>query len=195
MRTTVTSTALLAGLARADGTVWTDFVERYRPVLAGYAQRLGLDVHEAEDLAQDVFTTFAQGYRQGRYDRERGRLRSWLFGIASNMVRDRRKRRERRQAVEAAEQPTGALEQVPDERTAALWDEAWRAARMQNCLDAVRSEVEPHTFAAFAQFVLEQRPAAQVAAQFAISENAVFCAKQRVLRRLRALLAEVGDDW
>lgn len=89
---TVTSTALLAGLADpANRTVWEQFVERYRPLLVRYACRVGLSPEDAEDVAQASLLAFSTDFREGVYDRSLGRLRSWLFGIVQNRVRSFRR--------------------------------------------------------------------------------------------------------
>ena len=79
---TMTSTSLLEGLGERDNrTIWHQFVERYRPMIAGYAQRMGLGSEDAEDAAQATLIAFCEAYQAGRYQREQGRLRSWLFGV------------------------------------------------------------------------------------------------------------------
>ena len=193
---TATSTALLQGLKQADATVWVDFTARYRPIVVAYARRLGLRPGDAEDVAQETLGAFAQAYREGRYERDRGRLRAWLFGIASNTLRDHCRRGQRRARVAGAPPPTGFLENLPDERTQVdAWDEEWREAVLRQALARVKGEVQAGTFEAFRLFAVEQQPAAQVAARLSITENAVFCAKQRVLRRLRELLADLEDSF
>jgi hypothetical protein len=88
----VTSDTLLLGLADpGNRTVWQQFVERYRPPILRFARRRGLTGDDAEDAAQQSLVAFAQAYQEGRYDREKGRLRSWLFGIARNQIRKTRR--------------------------------------------------------------------------------------------------------
>ena len=83
---TRTTTALLEALLDpADDEVWQDFDRRYRPILIAFAQRLGLP---DEDAAQDTLTRFVRSYREGKYDRDRGRLRSWIIGIARHCIYD-----------------------------------------------------------------------------------------------------------
>lgn len=60
-------------------------VERHRRILFGYlARRVGRD--HAEDVTSETFTrAFAQ---RARYDLDRADARPWLFGIATNLVRN-----------------------------------------------------------------------------------------------------------
>jgi len=185
---TVTSTTLLEGLMDpANATIWRQWIDRYRPVVVRFARRAGVG-QDAEDVAQAALTDFARAYREGRYERERGRLRSWLLGIARHHVL--RWRRERAGDPELV--PLAAERAAPDPLEA-LWDEEWRAAVVQQCLLAVRGEFEASTLLAFERFVLGDHPAAEVARELGLSENAVFGAKRRVLRRLRELEPLMND--
>ena len=78
---TVTSTRLLAALRNPkNDSVWKQFHDRYRPPLLSYARSsFGLNNHDAEEVTQAILTTFYQAYRRGAYDRDKGRLRKWLF--------------------------------------------------------------------------------------------------------------------
>lgn len=60
-------------------------VERHQRVLFGYlARRVGRDI--AEDVTSETFTrAFAQ---RSRFDLERDDARPWLFGIATNLLRN-----------------------------------------------------------------------------------------------------------
>jgi RNA polymerase sigma-70 factor (ECF subfamily) len=55
-------------------------------------------------------------------------------------------------------------------------------------LEIMQADFEPATWRACWEFVVEGRPAAEVARELGLSVNAVYLAKGRVLRRLRAEL-------
>jgi RNA polymerase sigma-70 factor (ECF subfamily) len=59
------------------------FREHFAPVYRFIARRVGSAL--AEDLAAEVFATAYR--RRGSYQPSRGSLRSWLYGIAANIVR------------------------------------------------------------------------------------------------------------
>lgn len=193
MRQTVTSWTLLEGLKGADRqTVWAEYVSRYRPLLVRHFQRLGMQPQDAEDVAQEALLVFARAYREGKYDPSQGRLRSWLFGIAHRTLRGWNRQRAR--AVPAT-QLTQIDELQDEDRQSKLWEQDWRDAVLEKCIEEVRGEVEPNTFAAFARFAREGRPAREVAAELGISENAVFGAKRRILRRIRELLPSIEEAF
>lgn len=194
---TVTSTSLLEGLKTAENTAaWERYVSRYRPVLVRFARSVGLRDADAEDVAQATLLEFSTAYQGGRYQREKGRLRSWLFGIARNQVRAWVRRRPN-EVVEGAISTTGLLDAVPDahDPLQERWDQEWRAAILRQCLEEVRREVEERTFDAFQRFALKGESAREVARDLDLTENAVFQAKRRVLRRARELVPLMEDVW
>ncbi len=196
---TVTSTTLLNGLRDpANRTVWDGYVGRYRPLVVRTAKRFGLSSEDAEDVAQIALTEFAEAFRRGSYDRARGRLRSWLFGIVRNQVRNWVRRRATpsgdRGAAGAPDVISSREPEAPDELDR-IWDEEWRDSILAHCLSEVRQEVEPATFEAFRRFAIDGRPAEEVARDLGMSPNAVFGAKRRILRRLRELRPFMEEIW
>ncbi|MDM7998830.1 MAG: sigma-70 family RNA polymerase sigma factor [Dehalococcoidia bacterium] len=193
---TTTSTSLLAGLHdRGNERAWGEFDARYHPLLISFGRRLGLAEHDAYDAAQETLLAFAEAYRQGRYDREKGRLRTWLYGIATNKIRDLQRRRAREIVGDAADR-TGLMEQIPDEHTMSeAWEAEWQAAVLAACTEEVRHQVEASTMQAFELFVLKGRPGEEVAQHLGISRDAVFKAKRRVLTRMREVYDRLQADW
>jgi RNA polymerase sigma-70 factor (ECF subfamily) len=195
----VTSTTLLEGLRDgANQTAWRRWVERYRPLLVAWARRNGVPSAECEDLAQTILLEFARAYREGKYERDRGRLRGWLFGIARNQLRSSRRHAGRadRGGRKVADATEGAelLAEVADEADPEeVWTEEWRRAVLRQCLDQIRREVRPATMRAFELFALDGLPAQEVARLLATTPNAIFVAKRRILRRIGELLPLMDD--
>jgi len=187
----LTTTLLLDRLRENDETVWTDFVERFREPIATFARGLGLSADEAEDVAQETLADFLRALRDGQYDREKGRLQSWLFGIAHRRVLNAVRRRPREQQGPGTAGRTTFFSALPDSGAALVtWDTTWKRAMVDHCLGQLQSEMEPTTIRAFEMFAIRNRPAADVAGDLGITRNAVFLAKRRVLKRLRELTDE-----
>lgn len=189
----VTCTTLLEGLKdRENQTVWRNYVERYRPLIVRYAAKLGVAGEDAEDVAQSTLLEFSTAYRAGLYDRDRGRLSSWLFGIARNQIRTAIRQRPAATALTPDDAHVPAVE---DRDLEALWEREWRDAILWECLKVIRREVKPDTVRAFELFALEERPAQEVARELDLSENAVFLAKRRVVQRIGELMPLIQDIW
>ena len=78
----------LARLRQREPDALTEAVQEHARPLLRAAKALGFPAQEAEDMVQDVFTTFIE-----RIDRFEGRsqLRTWLFGILHNKALERRR--------------------------------------------------------------------------------------------------------
>lgn len=199
--TTVTNTALLEGLKNpGNQVVWQDFVERYRPMIVRYARRFGLDDTDAEDAAQQALIAFCTAYRDGKYDREKGRLRVWLFGIARNQLLNLRRHEaghaaHERQVVNAPNETTFFARIGDDDQMEKVWDEEWRDSVLRQCLEEVRREFDAKTIQAFELFAWKGLPAQEVADQIGVTSNAVFISKHRVMKRIRELLPQMEEAW
>ncbi len=192
-----TSTFLLQAIREpANSAGWEEFDRRYRPVLLVTARRLGLSRHDAEDAAQETLASFAKGYREERYDRDKGRLRDWLLGIARHKIQDIYRRRAGCEVLEADRAgTTGFLDKISDERIETAYEAEWQRALLCECLREVRPQVEPKTFEAFELFALKQRSAAEVAAHLGVSRDSVYQSKCRVLGHLCRLRKELEVEW
>lgn len=194
----VTSTSLLEGLLDPkNDRVWTEFFDRYGPIVRGFARKLGLREHETDDAVQETMVTFVTKYRQREYDRQKGRLRSWLCGLAHHKIRhihERRMRREHQAAGEGDDRPP--LESIPDQdRTTELWDAEWRSAVIRRCLDQIQDETDPMQLRAFELYALQGWTADEVAEELSISRNMVYLSKSRVLARISRLRETIDRAW
>jgi RNA polymerase sigma-70 factor, ECF subfamily len=192
---TNTGTALLEGLHdQGNHQAWGYVVERYRPLLVGFGCRMGLNPTDAEDAAQTILMEFARGYGNGGYDRSKGRLRQWLFGIARKQIANCKRRRSPEHTPQRDTRTTAFFDRLPDEgQFASAWEAQWETFVMERALELVRAEVTTQTMDAFHLFAILGRPACDVAGELGISENAVFGAKRRVLARIREIIVELNQ--
>lgn len=186
-----TSLTLLDRLRQPDQPdAWDRFVRLYAPLLLRWAELQGVRGTDAEDLAQAVLLKLLRllpSYRPAAG----GSFRGWLFTICRNECRDFQTRRNTRPLPAAA-----GLETVPAAAPTATddLDEAeYRRRLVRRALELVRGDFTAPTWAAFEAFVLDGRPAAEVAAELGTSANAVYLARNRVLTRVRAELAGLFD--
>jgi RNA polymerase sigma-70 factor (ECF subfamily) len=168
---------------------WERFVQLYTPLLCHWAHKLGLEGQDAADLIQDVFTLLVQKLAEFRYDPGK-RFRGWLWTLTRNCCRERL----RRQQVPV--QP-GAPELLSQAATPGVAEEVaeeeYRQYLTRRAMQLMQAEFEQPTWTAFWESVVNERPAAAVAEELGLSENAVYLAKGRVLRRLREELAGLLD--
>ena len=187
---TRTTTALLEGLADpADQETWNAFDQRYRPILNGFACRLGLSSEDAADAAQETLARFVKSYRGGKFDPDRGRLRSWIIGILRHCVADIHQRR-----AAGPKRGMSAIVELPDDsQLTELWDEQCKHEILRQGIDELRRDTKTQagTIRAFEMLAFDGRRPADVATELSISLNDVYLAKHRCLKRLREILERI----
>ena len=193
-QTWITTTLILEGLADSGNSqAWNQFVGYFRPVLVGFARNAGLSPAAAEDFTQQALLEFFRSFQTGNYDRSKGRLSHWLFGIARKVLSQTFRKR-------APEKPATDLQRSSETQpldsfaatggTEDLWQQQWEKMVLQVCMDRARQEFDEKTFAAFEMYSLQELDPDEVARRLSISRNAVYIAKSRILSRVRELIQE-----
>lgn len=174
-----TPISLLERLRHApDDAAWRRLVHLYTPLLFAWARRAGESEHDAADLVQDVFAILVRWLPQ--FQLEPGaHFRGWLRTVTLNKLRERKRREALVRHVPLAAEPA-----LPDD-VEAFWEDDYRRALTKRALQIMQVDFEPTTWKACWEHVAEGRPAAEVGRELGISENAVYIARCRVLRRLR----------
>ena len=190
-----TTTALLEGLFDPrNNAVWEEFHTRYSPIIVGVARRLGLSEQDAADVTQETLIKFLQEYRAGKYDRDRGRLRSWIIGIARFRVADLYRSKARRREWRGE----SAIEIVPDDdHMGKIWDEECRREILRQGMRELRenTKLDERTIAFFERLSFDQASPAQVAEENDVSIESVYKARQRCLTQLRTILSRLNETY
>jgi RNA polymerase sigma-70 factor (ECF subfamily) len=176
---------LLERIRQGDNDGAAELFERYAPALLRFTARMLADRVSAEEVTQEVFLKVIS--RAHQYDGRAG-VASWLFAIAANACRDRR-RRDRRAVVVP-------LEAVAEPRARGESVESMIASRQRR--HAVRE--------ALAELSEEQRealilaryhgmPYAEIARTLGISVGAVKTRIFRAVETLKAHFSEGEHSW
>ena len=193
----VTTSTILGRLRKLDDrTMWAKFDGRFRRPLVALGMKLGLSPTDAEESAQEAMVAFMQEYQSGKYDRERGRLSSWLFGIAHTTALNRRRKLAREAARQGPIDDTRApVEDLADPDLARpFWEAQWEASVLATCLEQLRAEITDKTYEAFRMVVREGIEPEKAAAALGMSRDAVYVAKHRVLKRMAELMKDVEES-
>ena len=176
---------------RTDGRrdeAWAVFHTRYRAVILGWCLRRGLPPDAAEDLTQDVLLKLFRHLPRYRHDPARGQFRGWLKTVVNNALTDFWRRQQGR--PERGVGGTAFLERLGDlaspeaaaELSGAIEDRSRTTAA--EVLERVRARLKETTWQAFYQTVVDERPAAEVAAELKLSVASVYKASYRVKQML-----------
>jgi RNA polymerase sigma-70 factor, ECF subfamily len=177
-------------VARPEDNEWERLQGIYLPLIQRWLRRVPGLASEADDLAQEVFVVVIR--ELGRFERRReGSFRAWLRTITANKAKRYCSRRDRLPAI-VMDSAEGFLEQLVDSKSALAreWDREHDEHVVQKLLATVKGDFGATTWAAFCRLALDGFPAARVAEELGMPENAVLLAKSRVMRRLRQ---EAGD--
>jgi RNA polymerase sigma-70 factor (ECF subfamily) len=164
-----------------DEAAWDRFVDLYTPLLFLWARRCGENDHDAADLVQEVFVTLVQTLPTFRYDPAAGKFRGWLRTLMLNKLRDRKRRESRLEKALANRSPGPEMADPAEE----FGEAEYRRQLARRALQLMQADFEPATWKACWETIVQERPTDEVARELGVSENAVYLARCRVLRRLR----------
>ncbi len=187
-----TTTILLDQLQDSQSDAWQRFADRFREPMLRFAGRFGLSDAQAEDAVQDTMVQFLEGYQQGRYDRTKGRLGSWLFALMYQSIRSHRRdgARSPKQSPVHSNRTTFFSALPSDDEARSQWELEWDRHAINRCLSQLRGEINPTHYRIFELMTLRQVPVAEVSEQVGLTCDAVYQARYRVLKRLEELRSE-----
>jgi RNA polymerase sigma-70 factor (ECF subfamily) len=187
-----TSATLLEQVKQGDAAGWQRLMGLYRPLVLWWCRHKVARREDAEDVAQEVFTTVLS--KVGEFARQRrGSFRAWLKQITHFKLLEHRKEECHQPAAAGGSEAREALDQCPDQplEPSAEEDPSERRILLRSALELVRADFTPSTWEAAMRTAVEGQAAADVAAELGLSTSAVYIAKSRVLGRLRKELANL----
>jgi RNA polymerase sigma-70 factor (ECF subfamily) len=188
--------SLLTAAQAGSDQAWSRLVDLYRPLLYRWLRRHDVPHDDAEELTQEVLAVVVQEIGRFEHNGRLGGFRRWLREITLHRALGfLRGRRLRVPAVGGSTFLAQTQQQIDsDDILAQQWDREFDQQVLAHLMQAIESELEPVTRAAFRLVALEDVPAEQAAERLGISVGAVYSAKSRVLRRLRQAAAGLVDD-
>jgi RNA polymerase sigma factor (sigma-70 family) len=168
---------------------WEEFRQRYSPVIASFAKRLGARTQDVDDVVQDVMMGFFAKSPSFVYDPAKGRFRGYLKVCTYRALAARLGKEARFQGT--------PLENIDPEAMSVeqAWNDVWEQQQLRRGLDEVREQMgTTKTFRAFELYVVLDQPAEEVAAQLDMHINSVYRAKEQITRLLQEKLAVMKDD-
>ncbi|GJQ30808.1 MAG: DNA-directed RNA polymerase sigma-70 factor [Phycisphaerae bacterium] len=186
---TATHSTLLARLADVgDFAAWVEFKGRYSELIRGFCVRRGLQAADIEDVEQEVLLSLSKAMGNFNYDPGKGLFRSYLKTVVNNAIA--RKWRQN--------PPAGGLSQaegVGIDSDDDPWEQEWRQYHYRRAMRVIETEYAEADRRAFAMYAVEGRGAGEVAKELAMSVDAVYQAKSRILKRLSAIIeAQIADE-
>ncbi len=176
-----------------DQASWQRLVDTYTPFIRRILLARGIPVQDVDDLVQEVLSVVVKEITQFSHNGRSGAFRLWIRNILTNRLRRYREINARNAVGVVA---TETLENIEDPCSdlCRMWDEEHDHWITRRTLELIRSEFSVSTWEAFSQQIVFGQSAAQTAELLGISINAALISKSRVLRRLRAEVAELTEE-
>lgn len=165
---------------KTDSLAWSRFVQIYTPLVNQWVQTLGIRDADRDDVVQQVFISLLGNISGFRYDSSKS-FRGWLRRVTINKCRDMQRRKKRKVEPEFIDR----IEAAENGEQEWLTENEYRSYVMMSAMKVMKTCFSESTWRACWLHVAEQKTAKQVAEELGISENAVYLARGRVLKRLR----------
>lgn len=197
-----TSETLLQRLADAENEeAWDEFYRFYAPMVVSFCMKRGCSREAAYDVLQESMVRLFRIMPDFRYDRRRGRFRSFLFTVVRGRRLDLVKREAR---VKRTDNDTVVREKlcvIEEERADdpnAIWEAEWRRNLIRRARERVKLRVGESTFRSFLLSTIERRPVDEVAAELGLDRNTIYQHRFRVRQligdEVESLRRELEDE-
>src|SRR5437773_10497577 len=204
-----TRQSLLARLKDvSDQESWSVFFDTYWRLIHATALKAGLTETEAQEVVQEVMIAAAKKMPEFTYDPGKDSLKGWLLAVTRWKVADQFRKREKvgqpSRLARSGETPdlpsddtarTATVERVPDPRGAeidAIWDGEWRSNLLRAALDRLKARVNPAHYEIYHLHVVQALSPRETARTLGVSTSAVYLAKHRVGRLVKAELRRLS---
>ncbi len=175
--------------SRDDAHAWAWFVRLYAPLVHRWVGSLGIQEPDRSDVAQDVFVALLD--KMPSFQHKPGKsFRSWLRAVTLNKCRDLFRRKNRTIEPVLLERIETAEGGDPNP----MEESEYRSYLSRKALQMMRECFSETTWRACWAHVVEGRSAREIASELNVTENAVYLARARVLKRLRVEMDGLWDD-
>jgi RNA polymerase sigma factor (sigma-70 family) len=183
-----------------DGAAWRVFEQRYSHVLKLFFRKSFCAESVSKDLTQETIQRVVQGLKDGRFTRERGRLRDWINGIARNVLRGHLRSVGARPRGDSLRTGFWANQEDPmaeselrqaEER----FDAIWVRARLSQLLRMAARNFSPRDLRCYFLVEVRRLPIKLVGERLQLSESAVFQKRRQVANWLLAVAPRFISRW
>ena len=185
---TTRSSVLKAVADTENEAAWARFFDLYAGLVFSIARSKGLNEEEADDIVQTVFVDLARMMPTFKYDRAKGKFRSYLIGLIHWRVKDKLRLVQREKEFKEAYM-NDAVNLSPADKDFA--EREWQAAALEEALRRIKPEVRPEHYAAFVASALEGQDTETVMRLYNLSRDNLYQIRKRLTAKLQETVSEV----
>ena len=154
----------------------------------------GLQASDATEQTQEVMAAVAQAINRWTPDSDRGKFRTWLYRVSRNILADYWKQTTNDPLTGMSDELIGEVES-PIETS---FDLEFERQVFYSAAQRVQPQVDPKTWQAFWQSVVEQQPVEKISKSLSMTTGSIYVARSRVMKRLqdavRSFLKSENED-
>ena len=183
-----TRSSVVKAVADTENTAaWQRLFDLYAGFVFSIARHKGLNETDADDIVQVVFADLARNLPTFKYDRAKGRFRSYLTGLVNWRVIDRLKATKRDAELKANFWEEAKAVGGDDDFS----EREWQQAALEEALRRIKPDVRPEHYAAFVASTVEGQDTDTVMKLYGISRDSLYQIRKRLTVKLREKLAEI----
>ena len=185
---TTRSSVLKAVADTGNESAWARLFDLYAGFVFSIARSKGLRGEDADDVVQVVFADLARMMPTFKYDRAKGKFRSYLMGLVHWRVKDKLRLVQRDN-----DQMKVYLDEVanmpPADRDFA--EREWQAAALEEALRRIKPDVRTEHYAAFVASAVEGQDTETVMRLYNLSRDNLSQIRTRLTAKLQEMVPEV----
>ena len=188
-----TRSSVLAAVAdTGDEKAWRRLFDLYAGFVFSIARSKGLADADADDIVQTVFADLARNLPSFKYDREKGRFRSYLSALTRWRINDRLRAGKRDVELKASFMEEAKARMSADDED--FEEREWQAAALEEALRRIKPGVQSAHYAAFVASAVEGQDTETVTRLYGISRDNLYQIRKRLAAKLRETLKQVIED-
>jgi len=190
--------SLLSRVRKGDEISWEEFYNTYKRLLYTVGREsYNLNIGEIEELIQEVMMTFFDASKTFKYDKSKGKFRSYLktiFKYKALKFKDKKKKTaEKITSVESDDFSIDNLSDPTDSNLDKIWDAEWEKHIMHEAMKELRLKIEPTTYQAFELYVIQGETPKAVSKLLDMKVNAIYACKNRAIAQLKEIIQEMNE--
>ena len=185
-----TSSSLLKAVS-ADGRSarWSEFVERYRPMMVGFLKAKYGNV-ECDDILQETFAALSQVLPNYRYDpEETGSFHAYLAAVLHHKACDALRRRQKQDELKQRAMTDPTFSMKSEDAATRLQTAVFKIALRQVLAD---ESILERNRRIFVEVAINGRTPMEVANMFGVTRNNVDQVKARIVKLLQDRVSAVS---
>ena len=183
---------------KVNNPAWSEFVNRYGKLILSVALKSKLSHADADDILQQTCEKVHKSIKKFDYDPSKGRFRSWLCLIVKQRIADHYRKQKKFPPLPSPlnENPDAPFVEIEDpvDDWQQKWDTEYYEHLTERALEELQQKVKPDQYEIFNAYVIEERPAKEVAGQLGVSEDSVYKTKERLMPILEKIIQRLREE-